>query len=156
MTGLRNKSALTREINAFLTEASADKGLLFMLDVDRFKSINDFYGHDIGDCVITQIGTYLAGRFTEQDIVGRFGGDEFVAFLRDTVDLNTARKVAEESVEGVSETVALPDPEQKISISIGIAAYTGQEKNYSEIFKKADVALYKAKADPENRICIYR
>ena len=155
MTGLHNKSSLTREINAFLAEPSTDKGLLFMLDVDRFKLINDLYGHDVGDSVIAQIGRYLAGKYTEQDVTGRFGGDEFIVFIKNTDDLEAARKIAEETAAGASEFVALPEPEQKISISIGIAAYTGREKTYSELFKKADLALYKAKADPENRISIY-
>lgn len=155
MTGLRNKASLTREINRFLADESTDRGLLFVLDVDRFKSINDVYGHDVGDDVIIQLGRYLGGRFTDQDIVGRFGGDEFIVFIRNNDDLEYARRTAAEIVEGVSKGVTLPDHESGVSISIGIAAYNGREKNYSEIFKKADIALYKAKADPENRFYVY-
>ena len=155
MTGLRSKSALTREINEFLNDPSSDKGIFFILDVDRFKSINDLYGHDIGDLAITQLGRYLAGKFTAQDITGRFGGDEFIVFLKNTDDPENARKIAEEVVAGAAEAITLPDPAQTIRLSVGIAVYAGLEKNYSEIFKKADLALYQAKADPENCICIY-
>ncbi len=65
------------------------------------------------------------------------------------------RKTAEDLVEGVSKSVSLPNNEKVVSISIGIAAYNGHENNYSELFKKADIAMYKAKADPENRFYIY-
>lgn len=154
MTGLRNKGALTREINEFLADESTDKGLLFILDIDRFKSINDVFGHDIGDDVIIQLGSFLGSKFIHNEITGRFGGDEFIVFIKNTDDLNTARRIASEVVEGVSNRVSLPENVQKISVSIGITAYNGHEKNYSEIFKKADIALYKAKADQENRFYV--
>lgn len=154
MTGLKNKGALTRDINEYLADERSDKGILFMLDVDRFKSINDTYGHDVGDDVIIQIGRYLSGRFTHGEIVGRFGGDEFIVFVRDTDDPEFARDTADSIISGVSENVGLPDKDRKVSVSIGIAVYHGLEKNYSEIFKIADIAMYKAKADPEKRYCI--
>ena len=156
LTGIRNKGALTREINEFLADHFNDKGILFILDVDRFKFVNDTYGHDVGDQVIIQLGHFLDGRFTQQkEIVGRFGGDEFIVFIKDTDDPDTARQIADDLISGASESVALPNERQKISISIGIAMFHGQEKNYSELFKKADTALYKAKADPENRYYVY-
>lgn len=154
MTGLRNKGALTREINEFLADSSANKGLLFMLDVDRFKVINDTWGHDAGDRVITQLGAFLAGRFTGGEITGRFGGDEFIVFIKNTDDPDAARRIADDLIKGASEYVELPDKDQRISISAGIAVYRGAETNYSEIFKKADTALYRAKADPEHKYCI--
>ena len=155
MTGLKNKGALTRDINAFLSDPSSDKGTMFLMDIDRFKSINDTYGHDVGDSVIRQLGRFLAGRFTGNEITGRFGGDEFIVFIRDTDRQDAAREIAAGIVAGVSESVELPDREKKISISVGIAVYHGEENNYSEIFRKADSALYKAKADPACRFCLY-
>ena len=155
MTGLRNKGSLTREINEYLADASTDKGLLFILDIDRFKSINDTYGHDIGDSVIIQLGRYLAARFNGEEITGRFGGDEFILFFKDTDDTDLARLIARDVVAGVSESVKLPDEKEKLSISVGIATYNGTEKNYSELFKKADVALYKAKAGADEKFCFY-
>ena len=155
MTGLRNKGALTREINEYLADKSAGKGILFVLDVDRFKAINDTYGHDTGDRVISQLGAFLGGMFTGDEIVGRYGGDEFIVFIRGTDDPDAARNIAAKMISGASDTVELPDRKRKVSISIGIAMYRGAEDNYSEIFKKADTALYQSKADPENRFCVY-
>ena len=155
MTGLRNKGALTKEIDKFLEDKSSDKGLLFIMDIDKFKSINDNYGHDIGDEVIIQFADYLLKRF-ESDLTGRFGGDEFIVFIKDTYDEDTAVEIANEIIKNLSEEVVLPDKDRKVSTSIGIAIYKGAEKKYSEIFKKADIALYKAKVDTEKRYCIYR
>ncbi|MCR5468037.1 MAG: GGDEF domain-containing protein [Lachnospiraceae bacterium] len=155
MTGLRNKGSLTREINSFLEDKNSNKGMLFVLDVDHFKSINDVYGHDVGDDVIIQLGKYLGSKFTKGEIVGRFGGDEFIIFIKKADDLDKAVKTAEDLAEGVADNVKLPDADKKVSISIGIAAYNGVETNYSEIFKKADMAMYTAKGDPERRVYTY-
>ena len=155
MTGLKNKGALTREINDYLADESTDKGIMILLDVDKFKLINDTFGHDIGDQVIQQVGSFLKDRFIDQGIAGRFGGDEFIVFLKDTDDPDTACRISDDIIKGVSESVVLPDQEHRISASIGCAVYTGSEKNYSELLKKADIALYRSKADPINRFCIY-
>lgn len=155
LTGLKNKGALTREINKYLQNKTNNKGIMFMLDIDKFKKINDTYGHDIGDSVINQLGTFLANTFVSNEIVGRFGGDEFIVFIKDTDDLEAARKEAAELVSGAAETIHLPVAGEKVSISIGVAIYQGIENNYSELFKKADIALYEAKADENNRFSVF-
>ena len=155
MTGLKNKGALTREINDYLADETTDKGIMILLDVDKFKLINDTFGHDVGDQVIQQIGSFLKDKFIDQAIAGRFGGDEFIVFLKDTDDPDTAYRIAGDIIKGVSESVVLPDQGRKVSASVGCAVYTGSEKNYSELLKKADIALYRSKADPINRFCIY-
>ena len=155
MTGLKNKGSLTREINAYLTDAGKDKGILLVLDIDRFKGINDTYGHDIGDSVIRQMGLFLRDKFTDGEIVGRFGGDEFIVFIKDTDQADQAGEIAADLIAGTAKNVLLPDGDQTVSVSVGISVYRGAEKNYSEIFKKADIALYQAKADAEKRFCIY-
>ena len=155
MTGLKNKPALTREINEYLADETTDKGLLFIIDVDKFKSINDVYGHDVGDSVIIQLGHFLGEFFTNDEVTGRFGGDEFIVFIKGVDMRETGRELALELVSGVRENVSVPDDAQKVNISVGIAVYNGQESNYSELFKKADTALYKAKSDPRNRVCLY-
>ena len=117
--------------------------------------INDTYGHDIGDEVIRQVGAFLGNSFINGEITGRFGGDEFIIFIKDSDNVEEAQKIAEKIVAGASENVILPDKNEKISISIGIAIYQGIENNYSELFKKADIAMYKSKADKNNRYTIY-
>ena len=156
MTGLKNKGALTREINAFLEDVTRDSGILLVLDVDKFKSINDTYGHDVGDSVIIQFGDFLKSVFTDGEILGRFGGDEFIVFIKDTKDVEYADRIAASIVAGASESIRVPDEDRRVSVSIGAAVYRGREANYSEIFKKADIALYEAKADADNRYHIYK
>ncbi|MBP5610143.1 MAG: GGDEF domain-containing protein [Clostridia bacterium] len=156
MTGLKNKGSLTREINAYLTDAGKDKGILLVLDIDRFKGINDTYGHDIGDSVIRQMGLFLRDKFTGGEIVGRFGGDEFIVFIKDTDQADQAGEIAPDLIAGTAKNVLLPDGDQTVSVSVGISVYHGVEKNYSEIFKNADIALYQAKADAEKRFCFYQ
>lgn len=155
LTGLKNKGALTRAINAFLTDGATDKGIMFLLDINHFKSINDTYGHDVGDSVIRQIGSFLGKRFVDDEIVGRFGGDEFIIFIKNTDQTNAASEIARSVISGTAENVVLPDEDKKVSVSIGIAVYHGAEKNYSEIFKKADIALYKTKSDRTIPFCFY-
>ena len=155
LTGLKNKGALIRGINEYLSDDTGDKGLMFMFDVDRFKTINDTYGHDVGDNVIEQIGKFLAVFFKKDEIVGRFGGDEFLIFIKGRDDSGFASEVANNMIKGISENVFLPDKEKIVSVSVGIAKYDGVEKDYKSIFKRTDMALYKAKADTEKRYCIY-
>ena len=154
-TGIKNKGALTREINEFLADHTTNKGMLFIMDVDKFKSINDTLGHDIGDSVIKQIGAFLGEKFNDGNIAGRFGGDEFIVFIKDSNDAELASRTADEIVKGVYDTVFLPDHERKVSVSVGVARYFGLEKNYSELLKKADTALYRAKGDSNKRFYIY-
>ena len=155
LTGLKNKDALTRAINEYLADDETDRGILFILDVDRFKSINDTYGHDVGDSVIRQLGRFLDGLFTGDETVGRFGGDEFVVFLKGTDAPELARKTAYDMIAGASEAVVLPEKERRIRVSVGAAVYHGRAKNYSELFKMADTAMYRAKADPANSFYLY-
>ena len=146
LTGLKNKGALTREINEYLADKSTCKGIMFLLDIDYFKAINDTYGHDVGDDVMRQLGALLNEYFTGGEIVGRFGGDEFIFFIKDTDDAALAEKTAGEIVGLAAEKIKLPDKDKNVGASIGIAIYHGTEKNYSEIFKKADTALYEVKS----------
>ena len=156
LTGLKNKGSLTRAINEYISDETKTDGTLFLLDIDYFKSINDTYGHDIGDEVIRQFGAYLGKSFTGDEIVGRFGGDEFVVFIKNTSDEELARKTALGICSEISESVTLPDSDKKISTSIGVALYHGTEKNYSEIFKKADVALYEVKSNRPIKYKIFK
>lgn len=155
LTGLKNKGALTREINEFLADPEKDKGAFFILDIDRFKAINDTYGHDYGDSVIRRLGAFLKEYFTHGETVGRFGGDEFIIFIKDNDDAADAVNAARDILSGAAAYVTLPDDAQKLSLSVGVALYHGPEKNYSEIFKKADAALYDAKGSAAERIRVY-
>ena len=154
LTGLKNKAALTRAINSFVKSADDNKGIFIVLDIDYFKKFNDTYGHDLGDSILHQLGAYFREKFTKDEIVGRFGGDEFIIFIKNAYEEDYAKELAMEMVNETRERITLPG-EDKFSISMGIAIYRGAEKNYSEVFKKADIALYKTKADRKIKYSIY-
>lgn len=156
LTDLKNKGALTREINEFLAGYSNNKAIMFMLDIDHFKAINDNYGHDAGDSVLEQFGHFLKQEFVNGEIVGRFGGDEFIIFVKDTDSLDEVDNIANRIKSLAAQKVAMPDPQKTIGISIGVAIYKGREKNYSELFKKADTALYLSKADDKREYHIFK
>lgn len=156
MTGLMNKSALTRAINDYLAMPTSERGIIFLLDIDHFKSINDTFGHDAGDAVIQRLGVFLAEKFHNGEIVGRWGGDEFIIFLKDTNDLDYAGGLALELAREAAQRVEMPEGAGQLSISVGIALYQGKAKNYSELFKKADLALYDAKNHREEHFRIYQ
>ena len=156
LTGLKNKAALTREIGNFVEASNTNKGLFFVLDINFFKQINDTYGHDVGDIILTELGKYFSSKFVSGEIVGRFGGDEFIIFIKDHDEAEYAKQVALEISHDVEAVVTLPDPNKTVSVSIGVAIYHGEEKHYSDIFKKADVALYKTKEDRSVRYSIYQ
>ena len=155
LTGLKNKGAITRKINEYLLDESKNKGLMILLDVDRFKAINDTFGHDVGDVVLNKLGTFLLNKFINGEIVGRFGGDEFIIFVKNVNDTEYATHIAAEIIDGASNFITFPEQKEPIQISMGIAIYQGLEKNYSEIFKKADIALYKTKADRKEGYSFY-
>ena len=155
LTGLMNKGALIREIQAVLDDKAANKGILFVMDVDHFKMINDTYGHDVGDNVILQLGKLLGKKLVDTEIAGRFGGDEFVVFIKDSDDTEVARGIAEAILEGALQSVKIPGSDKNVCVSIGIAVYRGLEKTYNEIFKKADTALYRSKADTVHKYNFY-
>ena len=154
LTGLMNKAALTRNINEYLQKPS-NKGIFFVLDVDDFKEINDKYGHDVGDDVLRQIGEYLGNKIGKNEIVGRFGGDEFIIMIKNNDDLALASKLSRELADDFKKYIKTPNAYDIVKITIGIAIYRGEESNYSEIFKKADTALYAAKAEGKNNFRIY-
>ena len=155
LTGLKNKGAITRAINSFLANESTNKGIMFLLDIDKFKDVNDMYGHDVGDAVIKKLGTFLDDKFTNDEIVGRWGGDEFIVFFKNTDDIDNACEIADSITKEAKQEVIVPNSGEGIAVSIGIDVYTGDERNYSDMFKKADIAMYKAKDDPDKQYCVY-
>ena len=154
LSGLMNRGALIRSINDYLLDNDCKQGIMILLDIDKFKAVNDSYGHDIGDHVLKQLSEFLKYKFENDEIIGRFGGDEFIIFIKDTNDKEYASMMAKTIINGSHDYVKFLNNE-RISVSLGIAIYQGDEKNFTEIFKKADIALYKAKADSNNRFYFY-
>lgn len=123
---------------------------LLLIDIDHFKKINDTYGHEVGDTVLKFIAGEVKGMLRNSDYVIRWGGEEFLVIVPGC-GLVEARQLAER----IRKKIESQKDEQKgVTISIGVAAYNGG--NYNEDVKKADMALYEAKNNGRNRVCVYR
>ena len=125
-----------------------------MADVDHFKRINDMYGHDIGDVALRSIAGALASSVRESDMVGRFGGEEFVVVLQET-DSKGALLLAErlrKTVEGLE--ISGPHGESlRVTASFGVSVVSQKDPDCHPVLKRADDALYEAKATGRNRVC---
>jgi diguanylate cyclase (GGDEF)-like protein len=159
MTNLYNRGACLLALeNASrqIKRAQTDLVVLY-IDIDHFKNINDTYGHDIGDMVIKCFANYLKKSLRESDIIGRIGGEEFLVGLPG-LGLENGQIVAEKLRSGIANNpIAMDDKTTiHITISIGASIYRHTEEiNVREILKKADIALYNAKNNGRNRVCIH-
>jgi len=153
LTGLFNRRFILRKLEEEIERAKryGNSLCVILLDIDNFKSINDKYGHDVGDFVLKKVAQLIIENTRNVDTIGRLGGEEFVVICPET-DRNGGYIVAEKirkSIEGF-EMIGLP----KISISAGISSFTGKE-NPAQMLKKADIALYRAKKTGKNKVVLY-
>ena len=151
-TGLFNKSTTEALIGE---EINKGTGILFLLDIDDFKGVNDRFGHEAGDCVLKYFSDLLLSVFRNDDIVGRVGGDEFMIYIKDTADISIAENKASEILIGLKTGVDYENIRIIVSSSIGIAVIDEENYSFSEAYHQADTALYEAKFNGKNGYVIY-
>lgn len=144
MTGLLNKTTTENVIKRILRESTDQLNVLFVFDIDNFKAVNDLLGHQTGDHVIRIVADVISGLFRKTDIVGRIGGDEFVAMMVDIPSLDIAYKKVNLLIDRMKHKTNLSIP-QNISLSVGMAASDEESMTYAELFHRADNALFEAK-----------
>ena len=153
LTGLLNRRGFETQM-AFavaLARRSSRPLSLITVDVDHFKRVNDTYGHEAGDEVLRRLARTLESRLRGSDVAARLGGEEFVALLPDT-DLNGAQSIAQALVTAMAEQ---QDPVVgTITISAGVATMRGAEDNGAAMLRRGDAALYEAKGQGRNRVCV--
>ncbi len=156
MTQLYNRRYFTNTSEHLLDLAKRENKdvSIIMIDIDKFKRINDTYGHQTGDKVIIDVANKLLKHQRKSDIVCRFGGEEFVIFLPNT-SLDGANIVAQKIRKDIEESAVLEkDLILKFTVSIGISVVDIQnEINIEESIKRADKALYQAKESGRNKVC---
>ncbi len=140
LTKLNNRRSLQDFMRK--TPLRPDTALL-LADLDNFKEVNDQFGHDEGDRVLIAFAELLQQMFPAEAMF-RLGGDEFAIILQDITDTSIPEQFAKQLLAGFEEKVARKFPKTRISVSIGIAI-DGEDENFGELFKKADIALYGAK-----------
>lgn len=156
LTGLFNKGNTQSIIEEYLkNNESNGSGALFVIDVDNFKSVNDNLGHLVGDRVLKSISSMLLEVFSENSIVGRIGGDEFLVFLKDINSEEILCKKADELVVAFGRNFIGEITEYRVSGSIGIALYPQHGKSFKELFENADKAVYLAKKKGKDTYCIF-
>lgn len=157
ITGLNNRLSIFQIIDGLLRDGNDENttGILF-LDIDNFKNINDTYGHDVGDKVLKIIGQKLI-EFESEDIsIGRFGGDEFLAVIKNQKDDKEIIEFCKNLKRVFSEKVVVDGYVVTTTISIGISIYPINAQSRGDLVKKADLALYKAKDTGKNKYMFYR
>lgn len=155
LTGLLNRRALIQNGNELVANLNRKGEMLavLLMDLDHFKEINDTFGHERGDAVLRWVGRCLLQHLREEDIFGRYGGDEFVIFLPGA-DFTGAQRVAERIRRGIEEgSNQLELGGLKVSASIGVCAVTSTTGiTLDELLHCADQALYRAKSSGRNRV----
>ncbi len=144
LTGLANRAGFNEAIAVALAESRRQSTALLCLDLDEFKTINDSYGHDVGDAVLRAAAQRIRGVLRDHDLAARLGGDEFAILLSD-VDHLAAAVVAARLVDCLSPSFACGDLVIKIGVSIGIAIAPADGEDPEILYRNADLALYRAK-----------
>lgn len=147
LTGLPNRVAFEQRLEQGLLQAKRhgwELAVLF-IDIDEFKKINDTYGHDLGDKVIQMVANRLRSSVRAEDVVSRWGGDEFVCLLFEVKQEADVSHLAEKAAKQIAEACEFDGTILSIHISIGAAIYPKDGETADVLFKNADIAMYKAK-----------
>ena len=164
LTQVRSRRFFTESSLREIRLTARKKGTLsfLLLDIDHFKNVNDSHGHIAGDLVLKNVAKIFRKILRASDIAGRYGGEEFTILLPDT-DLAGAKILSERLRAAIEETTTIfEDAEIRVTISVGVSSISFEadtpeidcEKVFSRLFKDADQALYKAKGDGRNQVCV--
>lgn len=155
LTGLNNKLATERKIKNYMAQNPQSQSMMFLLDIDNFKTINDTMGHAFGDEVLSTLGEEISAIFRASDIIGRVGGDEFMIFLKAVPTPEILRKEAEK-VESFFRSFQVGEhTKYDVRASIGVAVFPHEGTNFETLYKAADQGLYKAKRRGKNQLAFY-
>ncbi|MBQ3318628.1 GGDEF domain-containing protein [Candidatus Saccharibacteria bacterium] len=152
LTGLLQKETGQRAVDRYLSAHPDDCSVLVVFDIDDFKSVNDAHGHLIGDSVLQLIGETARNYFRDDDILVRFGGDEFVLFLPDVQDRRIASSILRRFRKNLKTSLVSLSGVENVTCSFGAVCFLNEEKTFRELFARADSALYLAKQQ-KNSIC---
>ena len=157
VTGLPNRRGLRARMAAALRQLRRQPGSVTLLfcDLNRFKEVNDFYGHQVGDELLIEVGKRLQATLRPEDMLARLGGDEFVVFSSDIPTPMAAVQLAERLQAQVSKPWTTQDYSILPSMTVGIASTDDSEVTVDELLRRADLAMYAAKANDERAITIY-
>ncbi|HZF23125.1 MAG TPA: EAL domain-containing protein [Burkholderiales bacterium] len=152
LTGIPNRAYFHRAFEHALatTQRYGLRCALMLVDLDRFKNINDTIGHEAGDQLLKQVAARLRACLRDSDIIARLGGDEFVILMQDASTVDAVNAVALKILEATSRPLLIDDQEFLITASIGISTYPHDGADMQTLLKNSDVAMYRAKESGKN------
>ncbi|OSX55421.1 putative bifunctional diguanylate cyclase/phosphodiesterase [Anoxybacillus ayderensis] len=153
LTGLFNRRAFVTELERALIRAKQQQhGLaVIFIDIDRFKQINDYFGHQIGDALIVQVGQWLKEKVRSTDIVARQGGDEFTIIFTPLKHISELHCFVNNIVSINKQPIAVQHLDMRVSLSVGVAVYPYDGETGDTLMKHADIAMYRAKEQGKNQ-----
>lgn len=156
LTGLSNRYYFERALNLAVERMGrGGKLALLLLDIDKFKMVNDTFGHEVGDDLLKAVAKKLKETARASDLVARLGGDEFVVLMQDYEKDEQANLLANRILDKFEEPVALGSTAWNVTTSIGIAVLGDSKLSPNELLKCADIAMYRAKQEGRNRTQFY-
>ncbi|WP_419149680.1 putative bifunctional diguanylate cyclase/phosphodiesterase [Pseudoalteromonas 'SMAR'] len=157
LTDLPNRFLALERLSQLLLDAERNKevAVVFFIDLDDFKKINDSLGHEVGDKVLIAAGNRLSQSLRKQDTVARLGGDEFIVLMGGFKSVAAVTPVAEKLVKQFQQPLAVMGREFNISISLGVAVYPDDARTPTDMLSHADTAMYSAKNLGRNTYCLF-
>ncbi len=157
LTGLLNRRAIVRKAVEFLTRAREARGSLIigLIDLDHFKSINDRFGHAVGDQLLQRFAAALRTAMHTREVFGRYGGEEFLVLFPDS-SLDQARQSAERLRAALrDQQMRVDDQDVSVTLSLGLASYEAGDVLFDQVARRADIALYVAKTQGRDRVEVF-
>jgi diguanylate cyclase (GGDEF)-like protein len=157
LTGLPNRTLFSDRLTVAMAQARRfnERVAVVILDLDKFKSVNDNLGHKVGDLLLKAVANRLNAILRKSDTVARMGGDEFLLVLSDFVDIDNVEMVARKIVEAFRKPFIIDSQLLSVTTSIGVAIYPEDGEDSDSLVKRSDIAMYYAKRKGRNNYCRY-
>ncbi|SDU14813.1 diguanylate cyclase domain-containing protein [Stappia sp. ES.058] len=154
LTGLPNRLYFDRVLEEILSRGEQDRCAVLCIDLDRFKAVNDTFGHSAGDTVLRTVASRILATVKGRGIAARVGGDEFIVLLHEGLGRDAVRLLCDGIVERICAEIPIEGGRTAVGASIGVAWWPEDAKTAKSIIRSADEALYRAKEDGRGRACL--
>ena len=157
LTGLPNRTLFSQLLNQQIQSARRYEGkfAVMFLDLDRFKAINDTFGHEAGDTLLKEMASRFSGSVRASDVVARLGGDEFVVLVQEAGDIEQVNTVARKILSAAITPVMVAGQECRVTASVGICMFPQDAQDEQGLMKNADTAMYRVKVQGKNNVRFY-
>jgi diguanylate cyclase (GGDEF)-like protein len=158
LTGLPNRALILDRVEQTLRRARRDNTAIatLFIDLDNFKSVNDTFGHEVGDELLRGVAARLGTTLRGSDAVGRLGGDEFVVIAGDQALAHGPEVIAERLLDSLKAPIRLGEDETPFTVTASIGIACGERESAGELLRDADIAMYHAKGDRSNRYAVFQ